>query len=162
MGDSVSDGRTKVEQRSDREVVATRIFDAPVHLVFEAWSKPELFKLWWAPKSLPMTLLACEMDVRTGGGYRLVFKHEGGEATFFGKYLDVVPGARMVWTNDEGAEGSVTTVTFEDAGDGKTRLVLQEVYPSKEAFDAEGGAADGLPEQFAQLDELLVTLAAKA
>ena len=159
MGEQVSEGATKVEQRSDREIVATRIFDAPVRLVFEAWSKPELFQLWWVPKSMPMTLLSCEMDVRTGGGYRLAFGQDGAEVmAFFGTYLDVVPGSRMVWTNDEGGEGAVTTVTFEAQAEGRTRVVLQELYPSKEAFDAEGGAEGALPEQFAQLDALLLTL----
>lgn len=161
MGQSAGDGRTKVERRSELELVVTRIFDAPVRLVFEAWSKPELFRLWWAPKSQPVPLLSCEMDVRTGGGYRLTFGHDAESAmAFFGKYLEVVPPSRIVWTNDEGG-GSVTTVTFEEV-DGKTRLVMQEVYPSKEALDESFvGMEDATPEQFAQLDELLASLAAR-
>ena len=161
MGDGVGDGRTVVEQRSDRELVATRMFDAPVQLVFDAWSKPELFKLWWAPKSMPVPLLSCEMDVRTGGGYRLTFGHDAASAmSFFGKYLEVTPPSRIVWINDEGGESAVTTVTFEAVGE-RTRLVLQEVYPSKEALDESAGAMDALPEQFAQLDELLASLGAR-
>lgn len=149
--------RTKVERRSDRELVVTRIFDAPPRLVFEAWSNPELFKRWWVPRSMGMTLRSCEMDVRTGGKYRLNF---GDGMDFFGRYIEVTPPSRIVWTNEEGGEnGSVTTVTFEDKG-GRTLLVMSELYPSKEALDDAGtGAADATHETFAQLDELLATLA---
>jgi uncharacterized protein YndB with AHSA1/START domain len=150
--------KTTVERRSDREVVVTRSFDAPAHLVFEAWSKPELFQRWWVPKSLGMQLYACEMDVRTGGTYRLNF---GEGMDFFGRYLEVTPPTRIVWTNEEdGADGSVTTVTFEEI-DGRTQLVMSEVYPSKDALDAAGtGAAEATQETFVQLDELLATLRA--
>lgn len=148
--------RTTVERTSDVEVVVTRTFDAPARIVFEAWSKPELFKKWWVPKSMGMTLHACEMDVRTGGKYRLNF---GEGMDFFGRYIEVTPPSRIVWTNEEGGEnGSVTTVTFEEK-DGKTLLVMREIYPSKEALDEAGtGAADATQETFAQLDELLSTL----
>jgi uncharacterized protein YndB with AHSA1/START domain len=162
MGDQVSDGRTAIERRSDRELVVTRIFDAPARLVFEAWSRAELFQQWWAPKSGPVPLLSCEMDVRTGGGYRLTFgRDEANSMSFFGKYLEVTPPSKIVWTNDEGEQGSVTTVTFQEH-DGRTLLVLRELYPSKEAFDESAGAEDALPEQFAQLDALLLTLGASA
>jgi len=148
--------RTTVERRGDREIVVTRWFDAPPRLVFEAWSKPELFRQWWVPRSMGMTLYDCEMDVRTGGTYRLNF---GEGMDFYGRYLEVVPPSRIVWTNEEGGEGgSVTTVTFEEV-DGRTLLVMTEVYPSKEALDAEGGAADATHETFDQLDELLAELA---
>jgi uncharacterized protein YndB with AHSA1/START domain len=154
-GEPAATQRTIVERRSDREVVVTRTFDAPARLVFEAWSNPELFRRWWLPKSMGMTLHACEMDVRTGGTYRLDF---GGGMEFFGRYLDVVPPSRIVWTNEEGGEnGNVTTVTFEEQ-DGRTLLVMSELYPSKEALDAEGGAAEATHETFEQLDELLATL----
>ena len=148
--------RTTVQRTSDRELVVTRTFDAPARLVFEAWSRPELFKKWWVPKSMGMTLQSCEMDVRTGGKYRLNF---GNGMDFFGRYIEVTPPSRIVWTNEEGGEnGSVTTVTFEEKG-GQTLLVMSEVYPSKEALDAAGtGAADATHETFAQLDELLATL----
>lgn len=161
MGQRVSDGRTTVERRSDLELVVTRTFDAPVRLVFDAWTQPELFKLWWAPKSLGAPMLSCEMDVRTGGGYRIAFGHDAASAmAFFGKYLEVTPPSRLVWTNDEGG-GAVTTVTFEEAG-GRTRLVLQERYPSKEALDESFvGMEDAMPEQFEQLDELLAGLGAR-
>ncbi|MGZ2423179.1 SRPBCC family protein [Rhizobium laguerreae] len=162
MGERASNGRTVVERRSELELVVTRTFNGPVHLLFDAWTKPELFKLWWAPKSMGVPLLSCEMDVRTGGSYRITFGHDAADAmAFFGKYLDVSPPSRLVWTNDEGGEeGAVTTVTFEEE-DGRTLLVLQELYPSKEALDQSFvGMEDALPEQFEQLDELLITLSA--
>ncbi|MFT3889919.1 MAG: SRPBCC domain-containing protein [Arachnia sp.] len=147
---------TTVERLSEREVVVTRSFNAPRDLVFRAWSDPELFRRWWVPKSMGMTLYACEMDVRTGGGYRLNF---GEGMDFFGIYLEVTPPSRLVWTNAEGGENaSVTTVTLTEA-DGKTLVVVSELYPSKEALEAEGGAEDALDETFGQLEELLVELA---
>ena len=158
MGNAMGDGRTAVERRSDREFVVTRIFDAPPRMVFEAWTKAELFQLWWAPRSIGVPMLACEMDARTGGGYSVTFGKDPSEAmTFYGKYLEVTPPSRLVWTNDEGENGAVTTVIFEEEG-GKTRLTLSELYPSKEALEAGRGAEEGLPEQFAQLDELLASL----
>ena len=161
MGNRTSDGRTRIERGSERELVVTRTFDAPMRLVFDAWTKPELFKLWWAPQSRGIPLLSCEMDVRTGGSYRIAFGHDASRSmAFFGRYLDVSPPSRLVWSNDESENGAVTTVTFEDE-DGGTRLVLRELYPSKEALDESFvGMEDAMPEQFAQLDELLVTLGA--
>ena len=152
--------RTTVERKSDREVVITRTIDGPLHLVFQAWTKPELFRRWWVPRSMGMQLVSCEMDVRVGGTYRLVFASEGPEpAAFFGRYLEVVPPSRLVWTNEDGGEnGAVTTVTFEEKA-GKTLLVVRDLYPSKAAFDTAGGAENGLAESFDQLDELLITLA---
>jgi uncharacterized protein YndB with AHSA1/START domain len=151
--------RTTVERTSDREIVVTRTFNGPARIVFEAWTKPELVKRWWVPKSMGMTLLSCEMDVRAGGKYRFVFDAAEPMA-FFGTYIEVTPYSRLVWTNEEGDDGAVTTVTFEEH-DGKTLLAMHELYPSKEALDAAGtGAADATVETFAQLDELLVTLGA--
>ena len=151
--------RTTVERTSEREMVVTRTFNGPARIVFEAWTKPELFKRWWAPKSMGMSLRSCEMDVRVGGKYRLEFEHEA--MAFFGTYLEVTPPSRLVWTNEESGEGGpVTTVTFEEKN-GKTLLVMHELYPSKAALDAAGtGAADAMVETFEQLDELLVTLGA--
>jgi uncharacterized protein YndB with AHSA1/START domain len=150
--------RTTVERKSERELVVTRTFDASARIVFEAWTNPELFKQWWVPKSMGMSLVSCEMDVRAGGRYRLVFAPA---VEFFGKYLEVVPHSRLVCTNAEGGDGgSITTVTFEER-DGKTLLVMHELYPSKEALDAAGtGAADATHETFEQLDDLLVELLA--
>jgi len=149
---------TTAERKSDREFVITRTFNGPARLVFDAWTKPELFKRWWIPKSFPITLLSCEMDVRVGGGYRLLFDAGTAEPkAFFGKYLEVTPPLRFVWTNDEEeGGGSVTTVTFEEKG-GKTLLVMHELHPSKEALDANLGSYDGMRETFEQLDELLAT-----
>lgn len=148
--------RTTVERKSDRELVVTRRFDAPVSVVFEAWTRSELFMRWWAPKSSGVPLISCDMDVRTGGSYRLEFgKDRANTMAFFGKYLEVVPNSRLVWTNDEGSAGAITTVTFED-DDGATLLTYREAYPSKEALDQAIGGMDGaIAEQFQQLDALL-------
>lgn len=153
--------RTTVERKSDLELVVTRTFDGPARIVFEAWSKPELFKLWWAPKSMGVPLLSCEMDVRAGGGYRLEFGTDAADSVaFFGKYIEVTPPSRFVWTNEEGDDGPVTTVTFEEK-DGQTRVVLHELYPSKAALEeALIGNYELMPEQFEQLDALLLTLGA--
>jgi uncharacterized protein YndB with AHSA1/START domain len=155
--------RTTVERKSEREIVVTRTFNGPARIVFEAWTKPELIKRWWVPKSMGMSLLSCEMDVRVGGKYRFVFGHDASKPmAFFGRYIEVTPYSRLVWTNEESDDGAVTTVTFEEQ-DGKTLLAMHELYPSKEALDAAGtGAADATVETFAQLDELLVTLSAGA
>ena len=151
--------RTTVERKSERELVVTRTFNGPARIVFEAWTKPELIKRWWIPKSMGMTLVSCEADVRVGGTYRFVISHGDAEPmAFHGKYLEVTPHSRLVWTNEESAEGAVTTVTFEEKG-GKTLLVMHELYPSKEALEA-SGFADGMHETFEQLDELLVSLGA--
>ena len=151
--------RTTVARKSERELVVTRTFNGPARIVFDAWTRPELFRRWWLPKSMGMSLRSCEMDVRVGGTYRLEFEPDG--VAFFGRYLEVIPPSRLVWTNEEGGEGGpVTTVTFEEKH-GKTLLVMHELYSSKEALDAAGtGAADAMVETFAQLDELLLTLGA--
>jgi uncharacterized protein YndB with AHSA1/START domain len=154
---AVAQNRTVVERKSDRELIVARVFDAPPDMVFKAWSQPELFRRWWVPKSVTgVSLLSCDMDVRTGGKYRLEFGAGGSDTmVFFGKYLDVIPNERIVWTNDEGEEGAVTTVTFAEQ-DGRTLLTFHELYPSKEALEeAMTGSAAGLPEQLDQLDELL-------
>jgi uncharacterized protein YndB with AHSA1/START domain len=157
---------TTSERKSERELVVTRTFNAPARIVFETWTKPELLKQWWAPKSFGLTLLACEADVRAGGRYRLVFSHASSPQPmeFFGRYIEVTPYSRLVWTNDEGDEGgAVTTVTFEEK-DGKTLLVMRDLYPSKEALDAAiaSGSTSGAGETFEQLDDLLVALGASA
>ena len=145
---------TTVERKSEREFVVTRTFNGPARLVFEAWTKPELLKLWWAPKSIGMSLLSCEADVRVGGKYRLEFEHDA--MVFFGTYLEVTPHSRLVWTNEEGDNGkTVTTVTFDENA-GKTLLVVHDRYPSKEALDS--GSTGAMPEALDQLDELLASL----
>jgi uncharacterized protein YndB with AHSA1/START domain len=155
--------RTTVERTSEREFVVTRTFDAPARIVFEAWTKPELFRRWWVPKSYGLTLLSCDQDVRVGGRYRLVFSHPAAPSPmeFFGRYLEVTPHSRLSWTNEEGGDsGQVTTITFKETG-GKTLLVMHDFYPSKEALDdaIASGSTGGTSETFEQLDELLVTLA---
>ena len=145
-------------QRREREVIVSRSFDAPARLVWEAWTRPELFRRWWVPKSSGLALLSLEQDVRVGGGYRLVFDlGDSKTLAFFGKYVEVTPPSRLSWTNEESDDGAVTTVTFEEK-DGRTHLTLTEAYPTREALDRNIGSADGLPEQFEQLDALLVTL----
>jgi uncharacterized protein YndB with AHSA1/START domain len=158
-------GRTNVERTSDLELVVTRTVNAPARLVFEAWTTPELFMRWWAPKSMGMSLTACELDVRTGGRYRLEFAHPSAPEpiAFFGRYIEVIPNTRIVWTNEESGDGAVTTVTFEEDG-GKTVLTLHDRYPSKEAADeaVRSGSTGGYGEQFDQLEELLAGRAASA
>jgi uncharacterized protein YndB with AHSA1/START domain len=152
--------RTTVERKSERELVVTRTFNAPARIVFEAWTTPELLKRWWAPKSFGVSFLSCEADVRAGGTYRFVFGHAASEQpmAFFGRYIEATPHSRLVWTNDEGGEGGVvTTVTFEERA-GETRVVMHDLYPSKEALDdaIASGSTGGFSEAFEQLDELLV------
>jgi uncharacterized protein YndB with AHSA1/START domain len=153
---------TTTERTSERELVVTRTFDAPARLVYQAWTQPEIFTRWWTPESFGITFVSCDLDVRTGGSYRFVFTHPDFEQpmAFFGRYIEVVPGSRIVWTNEESAEGAVTTLTFEEEG-GRTRLVMHELYPSKQALDEamESGSATGAGEQFKQLDLVLTTLA---
>jgi uncharacterized protein YndB with AHSA1/START domain len=163
--------RTTAERKSERELVVTRTINGPARIVFEAWTKAELFKQWWVPKSYGLSLLSCELDVRVGGGYRLVFSHQGAEMAFHGRYLEVTPHSRLVWTNDEGGDGgAVSTVTFEENA-GTTLVVLRDLYPSKEALDAaiasgstaiDTGSTGGTHETFEQLEELIATLVASA
>jgi uncharacterized protein YndB with AHSA1/START domain len=154
---------TTVERRSDRELVVTRTFNAPARIVFEAWTKAELFQRWWAPKSFGLTIVSCEIDARTGGGYRLVIGHPASDRPmeFFGRYVEVTPHSRLVWTNEEGGEeGPVTTVTFEESG-GRTLVVLRDLYPSKEALDeaVASGSTGGFSETFEQLGAFLASSA---
>ena len=159
--ETVAANDTRTDRRSERELVVTRVFDGPARIVFEAWTKPELLIRWWVPKSFGITLLSCDADVRPGGAYRFVFGHpESGEPmAFVGRSIDVEPNSRLVWTNEESDDGAVTTVTFEER-DGKTHLVLQDLYPSKEALDEAlaSGSVSAYPEQFDELDAVLKTL----
>lgn len=153
---------TTVDRASECELVVTRLFNGPARLVFEAWTKPELLQRWWMPKSCGVSFLACELDVRTGGTYRFTFGHATFEQpmVFFGRYIEVVPASRLVWTNEESSEGGqITTVTFEER-DGQTLVTMRYLYPSKEALDEAiaSGRTSGFDESFAQLDEVLVTL----
>jgi uncharacterized protein YndB with AHSA1/START domain len=154
------EGRTTVRRVSDREMAVTRSFDAPARIVFEAWTNPELFARWWVPKSIGVVLRSCQMDVRTGGSYRLEFGNDAENTfAFFGKYLEVLPPTRIVWSNEEGGNVAISTVTFVEEG-GKTLLTFTEVHPTKQALDESLGGMEGTPEQFEQLDALLATLVA--
>lgn len=154
-----TENQTTVARKTERELIVTRTFDSPAGAVFDAWTRPELFRQWWAPKSMGAVLSACEIDARTGGGYRITFGEPGSDtATFFGSYLEVTPPSRLVWTNEESEDAPVTTVTFEDHGE-RTLLVLSELYPSAEPLaDAVAGMQAMSAEQFAQLDQLLASL----
>ncbi len=153
--------RTTLERKSDLEMVVTRRFDAPARVVFEAWTRPEHLRRWWAPRSMGASLVGCEVDARTGGRYRFEFGAAGGQTmVFFGRYLEVIANARLVWTNEESADGAVTTVSFEEQRDGTTLLVWHERYPTKEALDRAIGMDEVMAEQFGQLDELLASLGA--
>jgi uncharacterized protein YndB with AHSA1/START domain len=151
---------TAVERKSERELVVTRTFNGPARIVFRAWTTPELLMRWWAPKSFGVSFISCEADYRTGGSYRFVMGHPASDQpmAFFGRFIEVTPPSRLVWTNEEGgADGSVTTVTFEERG-GQTLVVVHDLYPSKEALDAAiaSGSTSGFGEQFEQLDALLM------
>lgn len=149
---------TTVERTSERELVVTRTVNASARLVFEAWTTADLFRRWWVPRSYGLHLLSCDMDVRVGGEYRLVFRHGDSTMAFFGTYLEVTPHSRLVWTNEEGDLGkTITTATFEDIA-GSTLVVVRDLYPSKEALDAASGSTGAMPEAFDQLDELLASL----
>ncbi len=160
-GKSDMKNRTTMERASDRETIVTRTVNASARLVFDAWTKPELFKRWWTPKSHGLTIHSCEMDARTGGGYKLIISHPASPQpmAFFGKYVEATPPTRLVWTNEENGEaGAVTTVTFEERG-GQTLIVMRDLYPSKEALDAaiESGSTCGFEETFDQLEAFLAT-----
>lgn len=159
LNDSNAAGMT-VERISDCELVVTRRVNGPPALVFRAWAEPELFRRWWAPASFGVTIISYEADVRSGGTYRLVMGHASSDQpmAFFGKYIEVVPGERIVWTNDEGdEEGAVTTVTFEAEG-AQTLVVVRDLYPSKEALDeaVASGSTSGWGEQLTQLEKLVL------
>lgn len=148
----------KVERASDRELVVTRSFNAPAKLVFAAWTTPELIMKWWAPASFGISFVSCEADVRTGGSYRYVFTHPDAAQpmAFFGRYLEVSPPERLVWTNEEDENGALTTVTFEETN-GLTVVVVRDLFPSKDALEAAvaSGSTGAWPEQFDALDALL-------
>jgi uncharacterized protein YndB with AHSA1/START domain len=159
--DATKTSDATAERTSERELVVTRTINGPARIVFDAWTRPDLFKRWWTPKSFPITLRSVDMDARVGGSYRLEFGYEGSTFEFFGRYVDVTRPSRLVWTNDEDPNAPVTTATFEET-DGRTVVVVHERYPSREALDdaiASGSSGmSGMPEQLAQLDELVATL----
>jgi uncharacterized protein YndB with AHSA1/START domain len=163
-GEPTSKNQTTMELKADRELVITRTFNAPARIVFDAWTKAELVKRWWAPKSHGVSIAECNADVRVGGSYRYVLRpKEGDDIAFSGKYTEITPHSRLVYTQffepmrDAGAV--IVTITFEEQG-AKTRLVSHELYPSKEAREAAlgSGMEHGMRETMDQLDELVASL----
>jgi uncharacterized protein YndB with AHSA1/START domain len=153
---------TVMRLEGDREIVISRTFNAPARLVFDAVTKPELLKRWWAPKSLGVALVQCDADVRPGGTYRYVMqKGNGPLMAFSGTYREESPPARLVY--DEifepmAALGSAhVSVTFEEH-DGKTRYVMRSVYASKQARDGvvASGMEKGMRESMDQLEALVM------
>ncbi len=163
MNNAADTSPATMARTSDTETTLRRSFDAPARLLYAAWTKPDLFAEWWVPKSFGMTLLSCDMDVRTGGTYRLVFQHPAFDQpmAFFGSYTDVIPNARIVWSNEESDEGAITTVTFAEKDD-KTTVTVHDLYPTKTALDAQiaSGATGGMDETMRQLDQFLLTMTA--
>lgn len=159
-----SANRTSVDRQSDRELVVTRTFNGPARILFDAWTKPELLKRWWAPKSRGVSLFHCEADVRVGGSYRYVFGRDPSQPmAFSGVYREVVPASRLVCTQifePMRAAGEALVTTTFDENDGKTKVVLYQLFPSKDALDGAvaSGMEKGMLETFEQLDELVATL----
>jgi uncharacterized protein YndB with AHSA1/START domain len=163
---SPAKNRAVVERRSDRELVITRTFHGPARIVFDAWTKPELLKRWWAPASMGVSLFSCEVDLRVGGRYRFAFGHDPKqEMVFSGTYTEVVPPSRLVFTQlfepMRSAGEAIVTATFAERG-GKTELTLHQLFPSKEVLDATiaSGMERGMQITMDQLDELVATLRA--
>lgn len=157
--------RTTLERESDREIVIRRSFDAPAGIVFGALTNPDLVRRWWAPRSLGVSVVSVEIDVRVGGKYRHVLRHDGGgDVGFSGEYLDIVPPRRLVYTQiyEPMAEAGEVVVTVSlDERDGRTHLVLHERWPSKGALD--GALATnmerGFSETMDQLEQLVTSRA---
>jgi uncharacterized protein YndB with AHSA1/START domain len=164
MGGSGSNALT-VTTPSDREIVMTRVFDAPRELVFEAHSSCEHLSHWWGPRGYE--IISCEVDFRPGGAWRIVHRApDGGEYAFRGEYREIVRPERIVWTFEfEGMPGnvSVETMTLEEH-DGQTTFTATSVYDSREARDGmlESGMEAGAAETMERLDEYLERLEARA
>ena len=160
MGKSGSNALT-VTTPSDREIVMTRVFDAPRDLVFEAHSSCEHLTHWWGPRKYDVA--ACDVDFRPGGKWRVVHRGpDGDEYAFRGEYREIVRPERIVWTFEfEGMPGnvSVETLTLEES-DGKTTFTGRSVYDSVEQRDAmlETGMEEGAAETMDRLDEYLEVL----
>ncbi len=154
--------RMSLERTSDTTLVITRTLRAPPAIVFEAWTNPDYVRRWWAPLSRGVTLTECDADLRPGGEYRYVLTRGKERFAFYGKYLEITPPSRLVYTQIfepfPDAEARIT-VSFEADG-GYTRLVSREVYPSKVALDGalHSGMEDGARETFQQLDELVASM----
>jgi uncharacterized protein YndB with AHSA1/START domain len=163
-GEGTMKNETIVERTSDRELVVRRTFNAPARIVFEAWTRPELLKRWWAPKSFGVSLFECESDLRVGGTYRYAFGRDPkNPEVFSGRYAEVNPPSRLVFTQlyermSEVGE-VVVTATFEES-QGRTRLTLHQLFPSKEALEGAlaSGMERGMRVTLDQLDELVTPM----
>ena len=163
-GEGAARNETTVERTSDRELVVTRMFNGPAHIVFDAWTRPELLKRWWAPKSFGVSLFECESDLRVGGTYRYAFGRDPKKPEVFsGRYIEVSQPSRLVLTQlyerMRNAGEAVVTATFEES-QGRTRLTLHQLFPSKEALDGAiaSGMERGMRETLDQLDALVALL----
>jgi uncharacterized protein YndB with AHSA1/START domain len=163
-GEGTMRNETIVERTSDRELVVTRTFNGPAHVVFDAWTKPELLKRWWAPKSFGVSLFECESDLRVGGIYRYAFGRDPKKPEVFsGRYIAVNPPSRLVLTQVyermRNAGEAIVTATFEES-QGRTRLTLHQLFPSKEALEGAvaSGMEHGMRETLDQLDALVASL----
>jgi uncharacterized protein YndB with AHSA1/START domain len=157
MGGRGSNALT-VTTPSDREIVMTRVFDAPRDLVFEAHTSCEHMSRWWGPRKYEFA--SCEIDFRPGGKWRIVHRGpDGEEYAFHGEYREIVPPERIVWTFEfEGWPGnvSVETLTLEEHA-GKTTFTATSVYDTVEQRNGmlESGMEEGAAESMDRLDEYL-------
>jgi uncharacterized protein YndB with AHSA1/START domain len=161
--------QTSMELKGDREIVIARTFNGPARIVFDAWTRPELVRRWWAPKSHRVSVVACDADIRVGGGYRYLLRLDtGNEFAFSGRYSEVTPHSRLVYTQifeptaagaKPGDDEVIITVTFDER-DGKTHLVSHSLCPSKDVRDAiiASGMEHGMRETMDQLEELVASL----
>ena len=152
-------GTLKVTTPSDREIVLTRVFDAPRHLVFDAFTKAELLKRWFGPHG--WSLVVCEVDLKVGGTFRFVLRGpDGAEMGMRGVYKEIVRPERSVHMesfDDYPGESQVTTVLTEQGG--KTTLTATVLYPSQEVRDAviKSGMEHGAAESYDKLAEMLAS-----
>jgi uncharacterized protein YndB with AHSA1/START domain len=160
-----SSGTATVELPTDEQILITREFDAPRHLVFKAWTTPELVKRWWSGQRGAVT--SAEIDLRVGGSWRYVMtSSEGFEVAFHGDYQEIVPDERLVSTEiyeipDQGdSPPTVNTATFTEA-DGRTRLEILVQCPSKELRDTiiDSGMEGGMQESMDALEQVAISLA---
>lgn len=168
-GETAPMNQTTLELKGDREILITRTFNGPAHIVFEAWTRPEFVRRWWAPKSHKVSVVSCDAEVQVGGRYRYVLRLESGnEFAFSGRYIEVTPPSRLVYTEifEPAAAGAnpgdpevIVTVTFDES-DGRTHMTSHSLCPTKEVRDAiiESGMEHGMRETMEQLEELIATL----
>jgi uncharacterized protein YndB with AHSA1/START domain len=161
-----SSGTAKVTLPTDEQILITREFDAPAHLVYRAWTTPELVRRWWHAKRGEMT--TCEIDLRVGGTWRYVMVADGQEVGFHGEYREIVPNERIVSTETyeglpEGVseeEGStLNTATFTET-DGRTTVAILVQAPNRTTRDAiiDSGMEAGLQDALDLLEEVAISL----